>query len=116
MLLAPLLLLFAQDSTTVQAALAAYREKTRAEVPCRATDNQDEIVVCALRDADRFRVPFVTRSAGREDAQEREARLTTPPQVKCGQGAFLVDCGMVGVTVKASTGGGVQWVRRPLAP
>ncbi|AJP74614.1 hypothetical protein TS85_17805 [Sphingomonas hengshuiensis] len=111
----PMLLIFAQDAMTLEAAMAAYREKTRADVPCRVTDQDDEIVVCALRNADRFRVPFVQRGAGAEDARLREARLTTPPATPCGQGAFLVHCGKVGVTVSVDSRG-AHWVERPLAP
>lgn len=114
-MLLPMLLMIAQDASNLQAALAAYREKTRADVPCRATSESDEIVVCALRDADRYRVPFVERGAGRENARLREARLLDPQRTPCGQGAFLVHCGKMGVTATIDSRG-AHWEQRPLAP
>lgn len=110
-----LALLLAQEVSTLDAAVAAYREKTRAETPCRKAATDDEVVICARREADRYRVPLVTSSAGAEAAEARVARLldTAPPP--CGEGAFLVKCGSVGVGVSVSSRG-LRTVRRPLAP
>ena len=113
-MLLPLLLL-AQEAPAVTAAIAAYREKTAGEVPCRSTEDDGEIVVCALRDADRYRVPFVAPSA-QELPDQRVARLVggrTEPD--CGQGAFMAHCGFVGASVSVG-GRGLQWVRREPAP
>ena len=51
-MLLPLLLML-QDASPIDAAVAAYRAQTAGDVPCRVTENDDEIVVCARRDADR---------------------------------------------------------------
>ncbi|MDP5279392.1 hypothetical protein Q9Q95_10705 [Sphingomonas sp. DG1-23] len=109
------LLLLVQDAPGLEGAIAAYREKTAGDVPCRSTDNDDEIVVCARRDADRYRVPFVGPSR-EELPDQRVARLVgqrTEPE--CGQGAFTAHCGYVGVSVSAG-GRGLKWVKRELAP
>jgi hypothetical protein len=113
-MLLPLLLL-AQEAPALAAALAEYRAKTSADVPCRATEDGDEIVVCALRDADRYRVSFVG-PARQELPDQRVARLVggrTEPE--CGQGAFMARCGFVGASVSVG-GRGVKWVKRELAP
>lgn len=113
------LLLFAQDST-VSTVLADYHTQTRAEVPCRAPTNEGEIVVCARRTADRYRVPFVAPDLSRDSDAARLNRLlgdkmqqgTTP----CGQGAFLVRCGKVGVSASVGFDGNVRMQERELAP
>ena len=111
----PVLLLLAQDAGTVDAAVAAYREKTRADLPCRKPGDESEIVACGRREADRYRPPLVPAYNGREAARVREARLLDTNPLPCGQGAFLVQCGGVGVGVSVG-GRGVRYVRRPLAP
>jgi hypothetical protein len=117
-MLLPVLLLLAQDAS-VETALKEYREKTRADVPCRRAADENEIVVCALRDADRFRVPLITSSAGREASGERLNYLLSSDAagfVSCGKGAFMVRCGSVGVGVTVDSGGGTRTSERPLAP
>lgn len=79
------------------------RELTRAEVPCEKPADKDEVVVCALRRADRLRVPFVPILAEDRVPFETE-RLLKKQMPDCGTvSAFFADCGMVGVT--ASVGG-----------
>jgi hypothetical protein len=114
-MLLPLLLLLVEDQPSYDAMMASLRAKTGVAIPCRATKNPDEITVCANRKADQWRVPLVTASAGAEDPNLRVAKLldTAPPP--CGEGAFLHDCGMVGVTVSVGAKG-VRVVQRPLAP
>ena len=114
-MLLPVLLLLAQDAS-VETALKEYREKTRADVPCRRAADENEIVVCALRDADRFRVPLITSSAGREASGERLNTLLSSDAagfVPCGKGAFMVRCGSVGVGVTVDSGGGMRTSERP---
>lgn len=116
-MLLPLLLL-AQDAS-LDAALQDYREKMRADVPCTRTADENEIVVCARRDADRYRVPLVTASAGREAPGERLNYLLSSDAagyVPCGKGAFMVRCGSVGMGVTVNSGGGMRTSERPLAP
>ena len=104
-----------QEVPAVTAAIAEYRAGTTAEVPCRVTNDDDEIVVCARRDADRYRVPFVPPSR-QELPDQRVARLVggrTEPE--CGKGAFMAHCGFVGASVSVG-GRGLKWVKRELAP
>lgn len=117
-MLLPVILLLAQDAG-VEAALREYHEKIRADVPCSRTADENEIVVCARRDADRYRVPLVTNSAGREDAGERMKTLLSPDaagKVACGKGAFTSQCGAVSIGVTMGGEGGARVVERPLAP
>ncbi|NIJ21885.1 hypothetical protein FHS95_003596 [Sphingomonas naasensis] len=110
----PLLLLL-QDAPALETAIADARAKTAGDVPCRATTEEGEVVICKLRDADRYRVPFV--APGRQELpDQRVARLVgqrTEPE--CGQGAFMAHCGFVGASVSVG-GRGLQWVERKLAP
>ncbi len=106
------------DETTVAAAVARARAATRIDTPCREGAAPDEIVVCAARNADRYRVPLVTGPAPGDpravDALGERERLLVVPQLPCGVGAFLQGCGSVGVS--ASTRGGVKpGTQRPLA-
>lgn len=108
-------LLLAQEVVTLDGAIANYREKTRAETPCRKASGDNEIVVCARRQADRYRLPLMSTYNGAEAAEVRIARLTDTAPPPCGEGAFLVKCGMAGVTATVSSRG-VRIVQRPLAP
>lgn len=100
------MLLSAQDADRVEATLSTYRELTRVTSRCDDPKAEDEIVVCSRRDADRYRIPLATPP--KPDAgPDRTARLTrdyglTP----CGQGAFTVNCGKVGVGVSVTFGAG----------
>jgi hypothetical protein len=113
------LLLIAQQNT-VSTVLADYRTRTQAEVPCRAPSDEGEIIVCSRREADRYRVPFVTPTLGRDSDAARLNRLIGDPLQQgitpCGKGPFLVRCGMVGVTATVGFDGTVRTERRELAP
>ncbi|UIJ45402.1 hypothetical protein LZK98_00075 [Sphingomonas cannabina] len=111
MLLVPLLMLLADDD----ALIAAARERTRAEVPCTTTHRSDEILVCGRREADRYRVSFVTTGI-RDSVPTERSRLLEPKANPCGRvGASFAGCGFVGVT--ASTNGQSTQVKpRELAP
>ena len=98
MLLMSLLLLAGmQDSDRVETALANYREGTRATVRCSAADDDDEIRVCARRKADQWRVPLVLSASAKNSVPMRTAALLDEHRPPCGEGAFLVRCGSVGV-------------------
>lgn len=105
------------DESAVAAAMARAKAATRVEIPCREAA-ADEIVVCAARTADRFRVPLLTGPAEGDpaavDALGEREHLLVVPQLPCGVGAFLQGCGSVGVSASTRTGvrGGTQ---RPLA-
>lgn len=112
-----LLMLLVQDADVVTTAMTSYRERTRAEVRCRAPDESEEIIVCAAREGDRYRVPFVPAGRGRDSVPMRTAYLTQDHDpVECGQGAFMFRCGSVGVTMKVGLDGSVGMVERKLAP
>jgi hypothetical protein len=113
------LLLIAQQSS-VSAAVADYRAATRAEVPCRAPSDDGEIIVCSRREADRYRVPFVAANLGRDSDAARLNRLIGDPAQQgitpCGEGAFTVKCGSVGLTATMGFDGKVKMQQRELAP
>jgi hypothetical protein len=110
------LMLMLQDPPSPDAAMAKYRELTRVSVRCRAPEDGDEIVVCANREADRFRLPLVEAYAGDHLPDKELDRLIGQRILpECGQGAFMAKCGFVGVSVTA--GGRAKGVKlRPLAP
>jgi len=97
------------------AAMQAYREKTRAIIPCKTTGDPDEVTICALRDADKkYRVPFVTTSA-KDNVPYQTERVLEDTMFQCGvTGPFLTQCGgMVGVTVGVGFDGKVMRKREP---
>ena len=117
-----LLLLAGQASGPVSpptaAPLASYHRLTRAEVPC---DNGGgtEIVVCAAREADRYRVPLVASAdIDRDMVPAHTARMLDPATFSCGiTGPFLTQCaGMVGAHTQIGFDGKVSVSERPLAP
>lgn len=118
MLLISLLLL--GQETTVSAAVADYRSLTRAEIPCRSPADSGEIVVCARREADRYRVPLVTVDLHRDSDAARLERLIGEPEQQgitpCGEGAFTVKCGKVGISATVGADGRVRTSLRELAP
>ncbi len=96
-----LLILLAGDGDV----LARYRARTRADSPCAAPTDPNEVTVCARRDADRYRVTFVTPDV-RDSVPTERARLLEPKLGGCGRvGAFFADCGFVGVTTTVGAGG-----------
>lgn len=114
LLMAALLL----DDSRILAAIDRARAATTAEIPCHADPDEDEIVICARRDADRFRAPIVTVTPGDPravDAWGERHRLLAVPQLPCGIGAFLSGCGSVGVSASTRTGVSTGQLR-PLAP
>jgi hypothetical protein len=95
--------------------LADYRARTAAAIPCKTTAAKDEIVVCALREADiKYRVPFVTARAIDNIPYQTE-RVLADVMFQCGvSGPFLTQCaGMVGVTVGVGFDGKVVRKREP---
>ncbi len=112
-------LLIAQQ-TTVTKVLADYRTLTQAEIPCRTPNDEGEIVVCSRREADRYRVPFVTPNLGHDSDAARLNRLIGDPVQQgitpCGEGSFTVKCGAVGLTATMGMDGSTKVQRRELAP
>jgi hypothetical protein len=96
-------------------AMLAYRDKTRAIIPCKTTGDPDEVTICALRDADKkYRVPFVSVRAA-DNVPARTERVLEDTMFQCGvTGPFLTQCGgMVGVTVGVGFDGKVMRKREP---
>lgn len=98
--------------------IETYRDRTSVEPRCRAAVG-NEIAVCGRRDADRYRIPFVSKPLPGDpkttNVPEERARLTAQDD-SCRQlGAMPYGCGMVGVRVSTKLGSGkVEY--RPLAP
>lgn len=101
-------------------AMATYREKTQAGIVCRETAAEDEVLVCGLRAADKYRTPIVQRQAGDPaiiDVPAERQRLLKDTSFKCSvTGPFFGRCGgMVGVTASTAIGpgGGKPVLRKP---
>jgi hypothetical protein len=98
--------------------LATYHKLTRVSVKCSAPDGSGDIIICGRRAADRWRLPLRVPEAGdprRETVSGERNRLASEPPQPCGTGAFLKNCGMVGVSAGYVIGGPrVEY--RPLAP
>ncbi len=112
------LLAMVQDEGRAAAMIARARSVTQVAQACRTDADPDEILVCAARNADRFRVPLTTAPADGDpravDALGERERLLAVPQPSCGTAAFLQGCGFVGVTASTRRGGSIG-APRPLA-
>jgi hypothetical protein len=122
-MLLPLMLLLGvqdagQDSDRVAPMLASAKALTRADVPCELPKNEDEIVVCSRRDADRYRVPLVAAGSVANSVPLRTATLTSDhSRLPCGQGAFIAQCGPgFGVGITVGSDGSTRMIERELAP
>lgn len=105
------------DEPTV---LDRYRAFVSAGVSrCDNPRDTSEILVCARREGDRYRVPFVGYEAGDprgESVKDERERVMANPPLPCGIGAILAHCGFVGVTVGLDFGvSGTSIKRWPLA-
>ncbi|NYT41245.1 hypothetical protein HZY97_10790 [Sphingomonas sp. R-74633] len=114
------LLLLAQDQSppaTPAEAMAMHRQHWSANPECKRARDENEIVVCSRREADRYRVPLATTYADPDTDAGRLTRLFdgADGHAPCGEGAFTVRCGSVGVTATVNSRG-VHYVRRDLAP
>lgn len=113
------LMTLAAPANTAETSIERYHRLTAAAVDCGAVASKaDEILVCARRDADRYRLPLIIPDAGdpREEGVEAErVRLqhqTTPCQ---NYELFLVGCKGVGVSISSRLSGDRVQLR-PLAP
>ncbi|WP_315762758.1 hypothetical protein [Sphingomonas sp. Y38-1Y] len=114
------MLLLVQASAADPARLVAEtRALTRAAVECRAERQGEEIVVCARRDADKWRVPFVTPDPGAidpDDVPTERARLIAQPNNCTEMKVMAYGCGSVGVSMTTGGRGTRFEAPRPLAP
>ncbi len=115
LLMSMLLLIGAQDTDRVAAAMAQYRDQTRVSVRCQKPKNDDEITVCARRKADDYRVPLILSANPNNSVPVRTGALLDQHRPPCGEGAFLAQCGYVGMSV-STDGHGIHYVRREKAP
>ncbi|RDE07038.1 hypothetical protein [Sphingomonas aracearum] len=100
----PILLLQAVATGNVPADL---RAKTSAAIPCRTTTDKGEVVVCALRTADRYRLTFVQHEDGdpKHEAAFAERERLLARTTNCQEKRVLAyECGMAGVSAKATFG------------
>ena len=98
--------------------LETYRKLTSVEPRCAQPLSDREILVCGARHADRWRVPFVGYDFGDprgESVEGERKRLASEPPRKCGNEAFLRNCGMVGVSFSTRLAGDGLKLRQ-LAP
>jgi hypothetical protein len=111
----PILLLLAGAD---DGAIERYQRLTAAEPRCAFDPSSTDVTVCGLRNADRFRVPFVGPEEGDpaiQDVPSERRRMLNRRSPVAELSPFLVGGGMAGVTV--STRGGVSgYEARKLAP
>lgn len=113
-----LLVMLLQDVAPVDAAtiVNVYQQQTSARIPCRRTSDGDEIVVCARRNADRYRVPIVDDAQLDYDTPARRVVALKEPTECDKRSPFLVGCGAAGISVSTSLGRNGKTHLRPLAP
>ena len=97
--------------------IESYRAVTSVEPRCRASSG-DEITVCGRREADKYRVPFVSVPVPGDpkttNVPEERARLVARESACQQRGALPYGCGMAGMRVSTKIGSGtVEY--RPLA-
>lgn len=99
-------------------ALLTYETMTAVAPRCRQRTGAD-ILVCGRRDADRYRVPYITAVPGDPrnlTVHQERAKLLARPTPCQERGAFLIGCGMAGVTISTTLANGRTEVERPPAP
>lgn len=117
-MLLPLMLLAGAQDNPVATMIERARAQTVAGIPCRTSDDDGEIVVCALREADRYRVPFVSAGSVQDSAPARTSALTQHHgRMACGQRAVIAQCGPgFGVSMTMRSDGSTRMVDRKPAP
>lgn len=113
------LMLLLQTTPSAAALIAETRALTRATTECRMQRDGDDIVVCARRDADRWRVPYLIPTPGdpkAEDAPGDTERLIARPNACAEMRLMAYGCGMAGVSATAGARGVGVHTLRPLAP
>ncbi len=109
-----LLLALAQDPL-----LAKASERLAAEPRCVIDPASTDITVCGLRQADRFRVPFVVHDPGdprHESLAAERVRLLNARTPVQDMGPFQVGGGMAGVSVGVGAAGVTAGGLRKPAP
>lgn len=112
-----MILLLLAAATAAEDYVASARAKLAAERPCVIDPDSTDITVCGLRQADRFRVPFVEHDPGdprHEGVMAERTRLLARSNPVKDLSPFLVGGGMAGVS--ATVGGDGRVVPRKPAP
>ncbi|MFS0773537.1 hypothetical protein [Sphingomonas sp. 1P08PE] len=111
-----MLLLAAADPLTL---IDTARRLTAADHRCVASADTTDVTVCGLRNADRFRVPFVGYEPGDPRAEgvpaERERLLARTNNCQ-ERRAIAAGCGFAGVRMTTSSRGTTIMGARKLAP
>ncbi|GGB36908.1 hypothetical protein GCM10011380_27870 [Sphingomonas metalli] len=113
----PLLMLML--ATEPEAMVDTARRLTAADPGCRKSADSTDITVCGLRNADRFRVPFVGYDPGdprAESVSGERNRLLAKTDNCQERRAILVGCGFVGAHMTTSARGTSVTGARKLAP
>ena len=106
-------------AATAQAdVIETYRAVTSVEPRCRVSSG-NEITVCGRREADKYRVPFVSAPVPGDpkttNVPEERARLVARESACQQRAALPYGCGMAGVRMTTKIGSGkIEY--RPLAP
>ncbi|PCD02297.1 hypothetical protein COC42_12700 [Sphingomonas spermidinifaciens] len=114
-----MLLMVQAESIDAARLVAETRVLTRATIECRSRSEGADIIVCARRDADRWRVPFVTPDPGavdRDDVPGERSKLIARPNNCAEMKLMAYECGMVGASMTAGGRGTRLEAPRPLAP
>ena len=106
-----------QEVPDADALMAGYRTKARADARCREPGDDGEIIVCSRREADKYRVPLVTRNP-RDSVPLRTATLVKDvSRLDCGQRAVIAQCGPgFGVSMAVGADGKTRMLERERAP
>ena len=98
--------------------VVTYQALTSVEPRCKTGPEGRDILVCARRGADRYRVPFLVPTPGDPKGlmpKQETAKLLYRPTPCEENGPFLIGCGVAGVTVSTNLGTGKVELRE-LAP
>jgi hypothetical protein len=112
----PMLLVLIDD---VEAILRSARDRTAAEHRCVVSADTTDITVCGLRQADRFRVPFIGYEPGdpRAGGVSAERHRLLAKTDNCQERrAIMVGCGSFGVSMTTNGRGTSVTGQRKLAP
>lgn len=108
MLILSLLLAAPDTPPSADQLIARARAATSIRANCALGSRPDEVVVCARRRADRFRLPLQSAVAGtRADPtpDQRLAATRLDPLRECGYTPFVSNCPSLGVGVKVGSDG-----------
>ncbi|RXD05276.1 hypothetical protein EQZ23_09265 [Sphingomonas sp. UV9] len=87
--------------------MTTAKSRMAAEQRCQPSANETDITICGMRKADRYRVPFETRTVDRRDmVAEQRATLVHARTPMEDMGPFLIGGGSAGVRATVGFGPG----------